>query len=174
MEEQALSPLAAEDAAESRDAPEYGTLDYVKELFLHAVEQEKTDRRRLRAARITMILVACMLAVLAAAALVLVPPLARAAGEAQTALERLNALDLQTLSEDLDGFIDQAGDSLKSVGEAARQLEALDIDSMNEAIGSLTDTVEAFSDIDIEMLNEAIKNLNDSVTPLANFLSSFR
>ncbi len=156
------------------DNKEFDTLDYVKELFLHAVEQQKSEKKRLRTARITMILIACMLAVFVAAALVLVPPVTRAITEAQSVLEKVNALDLATLSEDVNGFIEQANSSLQSVGDAAEQLQSLDIDTMNEAIGSLSTTVESFSKIDIDTLNEAINNLNETVTPFAKFFEKFK
>lgn len=164
MEEHSLEPIMSPE-----DTERFETLDYVKELFLHAVEQQKSERKRLRTARITLILVACMLAVMAIVALVLVPPVTRAIGEAQVVLEKVSALDLAKLSKDVDGFIEQANSSLRSVGDAAKQLESLDIDSMNTAIRSLTETVESFAKIDIEKLNEAINNLNATVEPLAKF-----
>lgn len=164
MEEVGLESIAEKESAES-----FETLDYVKELFLHAVEQQKYEKKRLRTARITLVLIACMLAVLAVCALVLVPQISRTLDGAQAALEKVNALDLKTLSDNVDGFIEQANVALQSVGDAAKQLESIDIDSMNTAIGSLTETVESFSKVDIDTLNTAIKNLNDTVAPLAKF-----
>lgn len=166
MEETSLQPVAGEETQPEKN---YETLDYVKELFLHAIEQEKTERKRLRVARITMILVACMAAVLIVAALVVVPPVTRALGEAQSVLEKVNALDLATLSDDVSGLMEQANVSLKSVGDAAEQLTSLDVESMNEAIDTLTVTVARFAQIDIDTLNDAIAKLNETVTPFAKF-----
>lgn len=170
MEDASLAPVV-EHAAQEKN---YETLDYVKELFLHAVEQEKIEKKRLRVARVTMILVACMAAVLVIAALVVVPPVTKALGEAQSVLEKVNALDLATLSADVTALMGEASDSLKTVGDAAAQLETLDVATMNEAISSLTETVVKFSQIDVNTLNDAITKLNETVTPFANFFSKFK
>lgn len=148
-------------------------LDYMKELCDRAENQQKLEKKRLRTSRITMMLCACMLIVLFTAVFALALPLARVTQEAQSTLEKINKVDLEAFSSSADGFLTQAGTSLDSVSGALKQLESLDIESMNSAIATLTTVVEGLSDLDIAMLNEAIKNLNDTVTPLANFFKKF-
>jgi len=143
--------------------------DQVKQLLLHAVTQEKYEQKRLFIARCTMMLIAGMLVVLIVVSLLLVPPLVRTIHSARSVVEDLNALDLAALSDNVNGFIKQAGSSMSAIDEAVKQLESLNIDNMNNAIDSLTKAVQSLSKIDVTVLNEAIKNLNDTVTPFARF-----
>jgi len=167
MDEQNLSlePVAIEKNDEKPDAP-----DYVKELLLHAIRQQRMEEKRLLVGRITMALVACILVLFICVSLVCVPPLVRAVQTTQSVLDKLNQ---SLLSEDTMGIIPQLHSSLSAVGSAAEQLDSFDVAKMNEAIVLLTDSVKTLSEIDIDMLNEAIKNLNDTVAPFARFFSKF-
>lgn len=148
-------------------------LDHVSKLYMHIVSQQQYEKKRLFAARCTMMLTAGMLAVLLTVSLILVPPLVRTVRGAQSVVEELNTLDLAALSDQANSFISQAGSSLMAIDMAVKQLESLNIDNMNKAIDSLTIAVQSLSNINVAKLNEAISNLNDTVAPFARFFGKF-
>ncbi|MEZ4628212.1 MAG: hypothetical protein R2912_09080 [Eubacteriales bacterium] len=76
---------------------------------------------------------------------------------------------METITTNFDELIIKAADSFKSVGEAVKVLDALDMQSLNATIAELKTGVASFSKLDIETLNEAIANLNATVEPLARF-----
>ena len=147
--------------------------DCMRQLLLHTAEQRKLEKKRLFTARVTMALMACLLAVLLTAAVALGAPLVRTIRSAQAALDTVNSLDFSAFIGSADGFLAQASASLITVNDALAQLSSLDIAAMNTAIGAMTTTVESFAALDIELFNEAIKNLNDAAAPLAKLNNFF-
>lgn len=161
-------PLNAEKPEEK-----YGTVDYMRELFLNSEAQKKADRKRLGLLRACVALLGVMTAAIVAACVIVVPAALDVAQETRETLAVLQKVDVDAIMTDVDSFTTQAGETFASVSESAAVLNELDMDSLNETIGELKTAVDNFSQIDVAALNEAIQNLNDTVEPFARFFSRY-
>lgn len=167
--EQTHSNLALEVSEPSGEtqADSFTTLDYVRELYLLAEEQKKSDRRKVRLLRAGVALIAVTMATVILSAVLVVPALLNTANEASKTLAIVQQIDVETIASDMDALALQANDTFVQVGDAVQVLNDLDMESLNGTIGELKTAVESFSKLDIATLNKAIANLNATVEPLA-------
>lgn len=171
-QENALMQAPIEESAKQEQP--FEATDYLRELFLYAVEQQKSDKKRLywtRLCGISMTIVAALLIVIA---VIYMPKVNETLAQVDQTLAFVQGVDVDKVIGEVTNFTSQAGDSLKAVGEAASVLEGIDISALNGAITELEKTVESFSEIDVKTLNAAIKNLNDTVEPFAAFFAKFK
>ena len=145
----------------------FTTLDYVRELYLHAEEQRKADRKKLRLLRAAVAFLGVTMAVVILSAALVVPALLNTANEASKALAIVQQIDVKTIASDMDALAVQASDTFSQVGDAVKVLNDLDMESLNATIGELQTAVASFSKLDVATLNKAITNLNATVEPLA-------
>ena len=159
-----LPEMAVQDQGES-----FGTLDYVKELYLLALEQNKQDRKKIRLLYGFIAIALAALLTLVISLAVILPSVQAAIADFHAISERLLELDVAALSKDVSQFLSDATRSINSVGDAAGKLENLDIDALNTAIVELTKTVEMLGKMDIDSLNTAIEVFSAAADRLANF-----
>ena len=167
--EQTHSNLALEVSESSGETQtdSFTTLDYVRELYLLAEEQKKSDRRKVRLLRAGVALIAVTMAAVILSAVLVVPALLNTANEASKTLAIVQQIDVETIASDMDALALQASDTFSQVGDAVGVLNDLDMESLNKTIGELQIDVESFSKLDVATLNKAITNLNATVEPLA-------
>ena len=167
--EQAHSNLALEvsESSDETKADSFTTLDYVRELYLLAEEQKKSDQRKVRLLRTAVTLIAVTMAAVILSAVLVVPALLNTANEASKALEIVQKIDVETIATDMDTLAVQANETFLQVGDAVKVLDDLDMETLNATIGKLETAVESFSKLDVATLNTAIANLNATVEPLA-------
>jgi type II secretory pathway component PulF len=145
----------------------FTTLDYIRELYLLAEEQKKSDRKKIRLLRAGVALIAVTMAAVILSAVLVVPALLNTANEASKTLAIVQQIDVETIASDMDALAVQASDTFLQVGDAVKVLDDLDMETLNETIGKLETAVESFSKLDVATLNKAIANLNATVEPLA-------
>jgi predicted PurR-regulated permease PerM len=170
----ALEPVDAQQGDGGQQEEAFETIDYVREIFLNSEAQKKSDRKRLNLSRACVVLLSILTVAIVAACAVVVPMAIRVGNEVNKTLAIVQSVDVEALTEDVDGFIKQANDTFVSVGSAVSVLDELDMASLNSAITQLEVAVQSLSEIDVATLNTAISNLNDAVAPLANFLAKFK
>jgi hypothetical protein len=159
--------LEVSEPSGETQADSFTTLDYVRELYLLAEEQKKSDRRKVRLLRAGVALIAVTMATVILSAVLVVPALLNTANEASKTLAIVQQIDVETIASDMDALALQANDTFVQVGDAVQVLNDLDMESLNGTIGELKTAVESFSKLDIATLNKAIANLNATVEPLA-------
>ena len=167
--EQTHSNLALEVSESSGETQtdSFTTLDYVRELYLLAEEQKKSDRRKIRLLRVGVALIAVTMAAVILSAVLVVPALLNTANEASKTLAIVQQIDVETIASDMDALALEANDTFSQVGDAVQVLNDLDMESLNKTIGELQIAVASFSTLDVATLNKAITNLNATVEPLA-------
>lgn len=167
--EQTHSNLALEvsESTDETQTDSFTTLDYVRELYLLAEEQKKSDRRKMRLLRAAVALIAVTMSAVILSAVLVVPALLNTANEASKTLAIVQTIDVETIASDMDALAVQANETFSQVGDAVKVLDDLDMESLNATIGELQIAVESFSKLDIATLNKAIANLNATVEPLA-------
>ena len=167
--EQTHSNLALEVSESNNETQtdSFTTLDYVRELYLLAEEQKKSDHRKVRLLRTAVTLLAVTMAAVILSAVLVVPALINTANEASKTLAIVQQIDVETIASDMDALAVQANETFSQVGDAVKVLDDLDMESLNATIGELQIAVESFSKLDIATLNKAIANLNATVEPLA-------
>ena len=148
-------------------ADSFSTLDYVRELYLHAEDQKKNERKKLRLLRAAVAFLGVTMAAVIVSAVFVVPALLNTANEASKALAIVQQIDVETIATDMDALAVQANETFAQVGDAVQVLDDLDMESLNATIGELETAVESFSKLDVATLNAAIANLNATVEPLA-------
>ena len=169
--EDAIEKLALETveqpAKEAEPTDSFAVIDYVRELFLNSEEQKKIEKKKLNLVRVCVVLMSFISLVVLASAVILVPKLLTTVTEANKALAIVQQIDVKSITTNIDEMAVQASAAFKSVGEAVKVLDALDMESLNATIAELKTGVQSFSQLDIETLNAAIANLNATVEPLA-------
>lgn len=160
VEEKTEAPAAKEE--------NFSTLDYVKELYLLTLAQEKRDKKKLFAIRLCTIFMFVIAAAFVVALIGAKPYLDAVVKDVNDITAQVMKIDVKKLTEDVDTLIVDANTSLKSVGDAANTLAALDMEALNGAIDSLTKTVDNFGKIDIAKLNDSIDVLAAAADALAN------
>lgn len=169
--EDAIEKLALETVEQpSSDAnatDSFAVIDYVRELFLNSEEQKKIEQKKLKLVRICVALMSFVSLIVLVSAVVLVPKLLTTVTEANKALAIVQQIDVVGITANIDEMSVQASVAFKSVGEAVKVLNALDMESLNATIAELKTGVQSFSKLDIATLNAAIANLNATVEPLA-------
>ncbi len=167
--EQTHSNLALEvsESTGETQADSFTTLDYVRELYLLAEEQKKSDHRKVRLLRAAVTLLAVTMAAVILSAVLVVPALLNTANEASKTLAIVQQIDVETIASDMDALAVQANETFSQVGDAVKVLDDLDMESLNATIAELEVAVESFSKLDVATLNTAIANLNATVEPLA-------
>ena len=162
--------LAAAVTKADGDKPageDFTALDYVKEIFLQGVEQEKREKKKLRLMRLCT---AFMFVIMVAFVLALVlggPMLKMAIDDFHTITLKVQELDIQKLTTEVDQFLSDATQNINAVGDAAKNVGALDIKAMNQAIDQLTKTVENLGKVNIEKLNQSIESFAAAADKLA-------
>lgn len=162
--EQVQSPVRDEAKNQS-----FGVEDYVRELYLNSEDQKAAEKKKLRLLRAIVAALCVMCAVFLFSAVVLVPKLISAISLANQTLEALQAVDIESIAQDIDALTKQASDTFETVGESAEVISALDMESLNNTITELKTGVETLNQIDVITLNKAIENLNATVEPFAKF-----
>lgn len=167
--EQTHSNLALEvpEPTSETQADSFTTLDYVRELYLLAEEQKKSDQRKVRLLRTAVTLIAVTMAAVILSAVLVVPALLNTANEVSKSFAIVQQIDVETIASDMDALALQANETFSQVGDAVKVLDDLDMESLNATIAELEVAVESFSKLDVATLNTAIANLNATVEPLA-------
>ncbi len=150
----------------------FSTLDYVRELYLHAEQQTRSEQKKLRLLRTAVAFLGVTMGVVILSAVLVVPALLNTANEASKAFTIVQQIDVETIASDMDALAVQASDTFSQVGDAVKVLDDLDIETLNTTIGKLETAVDSFSKLDMETLNKAISNLNATVEPLARLFGN--
>lgn len=168
--EKDLPEIVLEQPVKETDKPEtnFTELDYLKELYLLSLAQQKRDKKKLLAIRLSTVFMFVIAAAIVVALIGAKPYVEQIVGDINDITAQIMKIDVKKLTEDVDTLIVEANSSLTSVGDAADTLAALDMDSLNGAIGELTKTVENFGKIDIGKLNDSITVLSDAANALAS------
>ncbi len=170
IKRQDLELQPAEHApAASSGSDSFGVIDYVRELYLNSEEQKENEKKKIRLLRAAVTLLALLCAALLLSAVVLVPRLFSAVTLANQTLDELQKVDIESIAGNIDALTVQASDTFETVGESAKVLNALDMETLNKTIEELKTGVESLNQIDVKTLNDAISNLNATVEPIAKF-----
>ncbi len=137
----------------------FTTLDYVKELYLLSLAQEKRDKQKLLSIRLCTVFMLVIAVAFVVALVGAKPYLDAVVQDVNDITAQIMKINVKQLTEDVDTLIVEANTSLTAVGNAANTLAALDMDSLNGAIDSLTTTVDNFGKIDVSKLNDSIEVL---------------
>lgn len=176
MEESKSVAIAVEEPVsdEKRAEERFDTIDYVRELFLLAVDQKKSDQKKLRLLQLCAAALALTTVCLILFCAVLLPKVVSTLDEATKTLHIAQGIDVNKLLTNIDGFIAEAEVSLTKVGDAASVLNGIDMTTLNDAIAKLDTGADSLLGIDVVSLNAAIKNLNDTIEPLAKLFGRSR
>ena len=167
MEETKLTVPGTEAADKPQES--FETLDYVKELFLHAEQQEKNDKKKLLYLRLICLFLAVIMAAVVLSAVFAGPYVKTAVQDFHAIAEKVRQIDINALTAQMELMMSDATKAINEVRLAAENLTKLDIDGLNGALSELTKTVENLGKMDIEALNSAIEALNSAAQKIANF-----
>ncbi|MEG1523688.1 MAG: hypothetical protein RRZ24_04720 [Clostridia bacterium] len=168
LPEQGIAETSSK-ASEDHMQDSFGTLDYVKELFLQGIEQEKRDRKKLRMLRLCTIFIGIMMVTLVLSAILVGPYFQSAVRDFHAITEKVQEINVQKLTAQIDQFLTDATVSINTVGQAAGKLSELDMKALNDAILELSKTVEIFGKIDIGKMNASIETLYNATEKLSKF-----
>ena len=133
---------------------------------------EKSNRRERRANLLlfinslgTILVVAAIIFIAASFA----PRIYTVVHEVETVLQVLEDANIDKVAKEIQSFAVTGEQALQSVKEAAGQLQALNMDSLNSAIEQLTGTAKSFATINFDKMNGAIENLNGISAKMARF-----
>lgn len=147
------------DKPGEKKAEQFETIDYVKELFLQGVEAEKINKKKLRWIRLIAICVLIIMLTSVAALILAGPYVESLVADFHSITMKIQEADIRSISTEALTTLTEAQSALKTVTEAAGNLQKLDMSTLNSAISELTKTVENFGKIDIAGLNASIETL---------------
>ena len=171
--EDALEKLALETVTlpdgDAQNNESFDVIDYVRELFLNSEEQKKLEQKKIKLIRVCVALMSVVALVVVLSAAILVPMLLTTISEANKTLVTVQQVDIQAITKNIDALAVQAKETFESASDAAKVLNALDMETLNATIAELKTGVASFSKIDFETLNSAITNFNATIAPIASF-----
>lgn len=156
------------DKPSGKDEEEFATIDYVKEIFLQGVEAEKINKKKLRCLQIIMVCVIIIMLAAVSSVFLAGPYVKSLVGDFHTITMKIQEADIKSISGQAITTLTEAQAALKTVTDAAANLQKLDMTTLNAAIVELTKTVEKFGKMDISSLNKSIETLAKVAESLGN------
>ena len=152
--------LQPKEQTSPSDSESFETIDYVKELFLHSIEQKKADKKKIRLMRFCALCMAIITLTLVAAVILARPYIETVVNDFDAITQKILAIDVKSLTDNAQQLMTDANTAIKSAGDT---LDALDMEALNTTIKDLGDKIDA---MDMEQLNDAITALNNVASKL--------